>query len=217
MPWSGPSTSEKGHYDRQWLAANRRFLPGRPRADQAAGRLHVPRLRGRRAAAADGSSDRSSSFSTGSAASTRNASRPGRVRLLAAHLQRCSACWSPTSFERLQQFLPLNPAEARAGRRRTWLSTRPPASPPTPTGRPTRGETTMSYLTQMAGLAWHNFTSAAAGIAVALAHGPRPHPQSRAGRSRGPSATSGSTWCGRSSTCCCRSASSARWCWSARA
>ena len=26
----------------------------------------------------------------------------------------------------------------------------------------------MSYLTQMAGLAWHNFTSAAAGIAVAL-------------------------------------------------
>ncbi len=30
------------------------------------------------------------------------------------------------------------------------------------------GETTMSYLTQMAGLAWHNFTSAAAGICVAL-------------------------------------------------
>ena len=31
------------------------------------------------------------------------------------------------------------------------------------------GEATMSYLTQMAGLAWHNFTSAAAGIGVALA------------------------------------------------
>src|SRR5207253_10656570 len=29
-------------------------------------------------------------------------------------------------------------------------------------------ETTVSYLTQMAGLAWHNFTSAAVGIAVAL-------------------------------------------------
>jgi hypothetical protein len=28
------------------------------------------------------------------------------------------------------------------------------------------GETTMSYLTQMAGLAWHNFTSAAAGLAL---------------------------------------------------
>jgi K+-transporting ATPase ATPase A chain len=31
------------------------------------------------------------------------------------------------------------------------------------------GEATMSYLSQMAGLAWHNFTSAAAGIAVAMA------------------------------------------------
>lgn len=30
------------------------------------------------------------------------------------------------------------------------------------------GESTMSYLTQMAGLAWHNFTSAGAGIGVAL-------------------------------------------------
>ncbi len=30
------------------------------------------------------------------------------------------------------------------------------------------GESTMSYFTQMAGLAWHNFTSAAAGIAIAL-------------------------------------------------
>jgi K+-transporting ATPase ATPase A chain len=30
------------------------------------------------------------------------------------------------------------------------------------------GESTMSYLTQMAGLAWHNFTSAAAGMGVAL-------------------------------------------------
>jgi K+-transporting ATPase ATPase A chain len=31
------------------------------------------------------------------------------------------------------------------------------------------GETTMSYLSQMAGLAWHNFISAAAGIGIALA------------------------------------------------
>ncbi|MEO8602285.1 MAG: potassium-transporting ATPase subunit KdpA [bacterium] len=31
------------------------------------------------------------------------------------------------------------------------------------------GETTMSYLSQMAALAWHNFTSAAVGIAVAVA------------------------------------------------
>ena len=64
------------------------------------------------------------------------------------------------------------------------------------------GESTMSYLTQMAGLAWHNFTSAAAGIGVALALARgftrRPGPE-------GPrrSATSGSISCGRSSTCCC--------------
>jgi len=31
------------------------------------------------------------------------------------------------------------------------------------------GETTMSYLSQMAGLAWHNFVSAAAGIGIAIA------------------------------------------------
>ncbi len=31
------------------------------------------------------------------------------------------------------------------------------------------GESTMSYLTQMAGLAWHNFTSAAVGLGIALA------------------------------------------------
>jgi K+-transporting ATPase ATPase A chain len=31
------------------------------------------------------------------------------------------------------------------------------------------GETAMSYLSQMAGLAWHNFVSAAAGIAIAVA------------------------------------------------
>src|SRR6266851_971761 len=31
------------------------------------------------------------------------------------------------------------------------------------------GESTMSYFTQMVGLAWHNFTSAAVGIAVAIA------------------------------------------------
>jgi K+-transporting ATPase ATPase A chain len=31
------------------------------------------------------------------------------------------------------------------------------------------GESTMSYLTQMGGLAWHNFISAAVGIGIALA------------------------------------------------
>ena len=53
--------------------------------------------------------------------------------------------------------------------RRRWRSTPPRRSRPTPTGRTTRGETTMSYLTQMAGLAYHNFVSAAVGIALAIA------------------------------------------------
>ena len=77
--------------------------------------------------------------------------------------------------------------------RRISPSTPPPASPPTPTGRRTRGESTMSYLTQMAGLAWHNFISAAAGIGVALALGARPHAPAGARRRRRRSATSGST------------------------
>src|SRR5262245_43493504 len=52
------------------------------------------------------------------------------------------------------------------------------------------GETTMSYLSQMAGLAWHNFTSAAAGIAiaVALARG-----LTRSGQGRG-AGTIGNFW-----------------------
>ena len=42
-------------------------------------------------------------------------------------------------------------------------------SPRTPTGSPTFPETTMSYFTQMAGLAYHNFVSAAVGVALAIA------------------------------------------------
>jgi K+-transporting ATPase ATPase A chain len=52
------------------------------------------------------------------------------------------------------------------------------------------GETTMSYFSQMAGLAWHNFISAAAGIAiaVALARG-----LTRRGEGKGPG-TIGNFW-----------------------
>ena len=53
------------------------------------------------------------------------------------------------------------------------------------------GEATMSYLTQMAGLAWHNFISAAAGIAVADGPGARPHAARR--RASGPG-TIGNFW-----------------------
>ncbi len=51
------------------------------------------------------------------------------------------------------------------------------------------GESTMSYLTQMLGLAVQNFLSAATGIVVVV----RADPRLRAPPARGRSATSGST------------------------
>src|SRR5437868_5645321 len=71
-------------------------------------------------------------------------------------------------IERLQHVLPLNPQHlaamepALAFNTAASFTTNIHWQAYTP-------ETTVSYLTQMAGLAWHNFTSAAAGIAVALA------------------------------------------------
>ena len=71
---------------------------------------------------------------------------------------------------------------------------------------------TMSYLTQMAGLAYHNFISAAVGIALAIAF--------IRGVARRQMQTIGNFWvdmvrasCG----CCCHFASSARCCWYRRA
>jgi potassium-transporting ATPase potassium-binding subunit len=72
------------------------------------------------------------------------------------------------AIERLQTVLPVNPQDL------------PPVSPDlafsTAVSFTTNtnwqaygGESTMSYLTQMAGLAWHNFISVASGIAVMLA------------------------------------------------
>jgi K+-transporting ATPase ATPase A chain len=72
------------------------------------------------------------------------------------------------AIERLQHRLPLNPQNF------------PPVSPDLAFGTAVSfttntnwqaygGESTMSYLTQMAGLAWHNFISVTSGIAVMLA------------------------------------------------
>jgi K+-transporting ATPase ATPase A chain len=71
-------------------------------------------------------------------------------------------------IQRLQQHLPLNPQHlAGVG---ADLAFNTAASFATNTNwQSYGGESTMSYLTQMAGLAWHNFTSAGAGIGVALA------------------------------------------------
>jgi K+-transporting ATPase ATPase A chain len=71
-------------------------------------------------------------------------------------------------IERLQQLLPLNPQ--KFGALATDLAFNTAASFTTNTNwQNYAGETTMSYLTQMAGLAYHNFASAAVGIALAIA------------------------------------------------
>jgi len=71
-------------------------------------------------------------------------------------------------FERLQHMLPLNPQGlAGVGPDLAWNTA---ASFITNTNWQSYvPETTMSYLTQMAGLAYHNFLSAAMGIAIAVA------------------------------------------------
>jgi potassium-transporting ATPase potassium-binding subunit len=71
-------------------------------------------------------------------------------------------------IERLQHILPLNPQNF--GPVPADLAFNTAASFTTNTNwQAYTGESTMSYLTQMAGLAWHNFMSAAVGIGIALA------------------------------------------------
>src|SRR6202048_2818266 len=64
------------------------------------------------------------------------------------------------AMQRLQAFLPLNPQK---------FAGVPPDLAFNTNWQAYGGESTMSYLTQMAGLAFHNFISAAAGIAIAIA------------------------------------------------
>jgi potassium-transporting ATPase potassium-binding subunit len=71
-------------------------------------------------------------------------------------------------IERVQGYLPFNPQKMAAVPQALAFNTA--ASFTTNTNwQNYSGETTMSYLTQMAGLAYHNFTSAAVGIALAIA------------------------------------------------
>src|SRR6476646_9871932 len=71
-------------------------------------------------------------------------------------------------LERTQQWLPLNPQKFAAVAPDLAFNTA--ASFPTNTNwQFYTGEQTMSYLTQMAGLAFHNFASAAVGMALAVA------------------------------------------------
>ena len=72
------------------------------------------------------------------------------------------------AMQRLQAFLPLNPQKLAGVAPDLAFNTA--ASFTTNTNwQAYGGESTMSYLTQMAGLAFHNFVSAAAGIAIAIA------------------------------------------------
>jgi potassium-transporting ATPase potassium-binding subunit len=71
-------------------------------------------------------------------------------------------------MERMQRFLPLNPQ--KFANLEPGLAFGTAASFTTNTNwQAYSGESTMSYFTQMAGLAYHNFASAAVGIAVAVA------------------------------------------------
>jgi K+-transporting ATPase ATPase A chain len=71
-------------------------------------------------------------------------------------------------MERVQRFLPLNPQ--KFANLQPDLAFGTAASFTTNTNwQAYSGESTMSYFTQMAGLAYHNFASAAVGIAVAVA------------------------------------------------
>jgi K+-transporting ATPase ATPase A chain len=71
-------------------------------------------------------------------------------------------------IQRVQGFLPLNPQKFAAVPE--YLAFNTAASFTTNTNwQNYSGESTMSYLTQMAGLAYHNFTSAAVGISLAIA------------------------------------------------
>jgi len=71
-------------------------------------------------------------------------------------------------LQRLQALLPFNPQGLGAVEQASAFNTA--ASFTTNTNwQGYAGEATMSYLSQMAGLAWHNFTSAAAGMAIAIA------------------------------------------------
>ena len=71
-------------------------------------------------------------------------------------------------IQRLQHVLPFNPQHFGAVEPTSAFNTA--ASFTTNTNwQGYSGEATMSYLSQMAGLAWHNFISAAAGMAIAIA------------------------------------------------
>ena len=160
--WSGRRGSDADH-DRV-----------RPLLRLADRRRVVPRRRGCSASTTAGpassgaSSARSSASPIASWGSIRRRSRPGASTRAACCCSRAPASALLYALQRLQGHLPLNPAGLKGVRPDIAFNTA--WSFVTNTNwQNYGGETTMSYLTQMAGLAVQNFVSAAVGIAVAVA------------------------------------------------
>ncbi len=167
--------------DRHRLAADPRLLRRDRRGDEAARRLHVPRVRGRPATVAATSSDGSSASVIGCRGVDPQKEQTWKQYTFALLAFSASGLIVTYLIQRLQHVLPFNPQHFGAVEPTSAFNTA--ASFTTNTNwQGYSGESTMSYLTQMAGLAWHNFTSAAAGIGVALALGARLHPPARARR-----------------------------------
>ena len=139
------------------------FCGGYFGGDQTAGHLYVPCLRRRPAASAALLWLRLSGCCTGSAGSIPRSSRSGQQYTIALLLFSAITLLVTYAIERLQHVLPLNPQQF--GPVPADLAFNTAASFTTNTNwQAYSGESTMSYLTQMAGLAWHNFISAAVGI-----------------------------------------------------
>src|SRR5712691_11387931 len=137
------------------MDADRALLRGGSRADAAAGRVHVPRLRGHPAAAAVRAGPRRA------ARLPALRRRPAREQTWPAYAFALLAfslfgLLGTYAIERLQHVLPLNPQHL--GPVEPALAFNTAASFTTNTNwQSYTPESTMGYLTQMAGLAWHNF------------------------------------------------------------
>ena len=193
------------------------FFAADRRGDEAARRLHVPRLRGRAAAAPARARAASSACSTGCrGVDPQRGADLAAVRVRAARVQRLRPARHLRSSSALQHVLPFNPQHLGAVGARPRLQH----------GRQ------LHHQHQLAGVRGRvddELPDPDGGARLAQLHlgrgrhrrragaGARSHAAARARRRRGRSATSGSTSSAGSSTCSCRSASSSRWCWCRRA
>ncbi len=157
-------------HDCERLVSNRVVFRRAPGGHQAARRLHGARLRGREDVSRSGAAARSSACSIAATGIDEKREMDWKEYAISMLL-----------FSAVSMLVAL-PDRARAG-----LSGCPGIRSISPTSRPHLafntaasfttntnwqnygGESTMSYFTQMAGLAYHNFASAGVGIALAIA------------------------------------------------